>query len=649
MLEQGADVNLQHCAGTPLNRAARRGHLSCVRALVDHGADVGLSGHFNCQSCKPLHAAASNGHYEVIQFLIDRGADVNATREQGSTPLHDAARFGHPEVAELLLQHGAQVNVRNAHSRTAVYYAAKEGMLDALRWLLEAVVEYYHYRGYYYNKRFYPKDAVEYLNLKQNSVNTLNMADLQDLRRCLLENDVDAMKQIVENRPAGNLKLRHLKLLKVLLDAGANTEILDKYECGPIEQAIINADEECISFLLKHGTVVNRAGQIDDAGGTPLHDVRTSDCARLLVDHGADVTAVTKNGRSVLFSPSDRYGEGACVQFLIDKGVDLLKEDENGVSPLDLAVERWYYDCSYENDDGGLEAVKILMQHGAKLKNTDGDFNKAVKSRHLGLALALLRSGRDVNAVGEDGLTALFCAVQTYFTRAVEMLLEEGADPNVKCNKVSPLYTALVKGFEGCARVLLLAGAVAEPDIYNSALSMRIYRNLLKQLNMVDQRDSEGNSQLHIECYRCASILDLVEAGADTNVVDQLGVSPLHIACYAGNTSHVQLLIENKADPNKKDVTGLSPLHFAAFKGHHDVAVALLENGADANAPDEKGRTPAHVAAQYGCSKYLEQLLTRGAQVNVKDKLGWSPLHEAERSESTDCIDLLVKHGADTT
>ena len=70
MLEQGANVNFQHCAGSPLTRAARRGHLSCVQILLEHGADVNMSGNFNCQTCTALHAAASNGHYEVAQLLL---------------------------------------------------------------------------------------------------------------------------------------------------------------------------------------------------------------------------------------------------------------------------------------------------------------------------------------------------------------------------------------------------------------------------------------------------------------------------------------------------------------------------------------------------------------------------------------------------
>ena len=340
------------------------------------------------------------------------------------------------------------------------------------------------------------------------------MSDLQDLRESLLKNDLDTIKLILEDRPAGSVKQRHLQLLKVLLEAGANTEILNDDETGPVEEAIDNKDEECLSILLEYGANVNhvanekntlwtatplhlvcnrgterslkmllenradpnardehgktplhiavregnavfvqillnygaRVDIVDDYGGTPLHEVNTLDCATLLVDHGADVTVLTKCGKTVLFSPSDEYGEGSCVQFLIDQGVDPLKEDESGTSAFDLAISRPYCNWSDRNDDAGIGSVKVLMQHGAKLKKTDLTIDRAIRMRRLGLALALLQSGSDINAVGLHGFTALSWAAKAYFPEGVKMLLKEGADPHIKCNDMSPLHIALQNG-----------------------------------------------------------------------------------------------------------------------------------------------------------------------------------------------------------
>jgi ankyrin repeat protein len=45
----------------------------------------------------------------------------------------------------------------------------------------------------------------------------------------------------------------------------------------------------------------------------------------------------------------------------------------------------------------------------------------------------------------------------------------------------------------------------------------------------------------------------------------------------------VKLLLERGADPNVKDDDGKTPLHYAAWKGHHKVVELLLEHGANPN------------------------------------------------------------------
>ncbi|KAJ9589708.1 hypothetical protein L9F63_017080, partial [Diploptera punctata] len=103
------------------------------------------------------------------------------------------------------------------------------------------------------------------------------------------------------------------------------------------------------------------------------------------------------------------------------------------------------------------------------------------------------------------------------------------------------------------AKLLLEAGGIASPDIYNDPKAMRTYKRVLAELDHLQVQDSEGNSLLHIECYRSASVLNHLEAKTDTNVADKHGITPLHIVSYTGNTSNAKLLLENKADPNKKD------------------------------------------------------------------------------------------------
>jgi ankyrin repeat protein len=103
-----------------------------------------------------------------------------------------------------------------------------------------------------------------------------------------------------------------------------------------------------------------------------------------------------------------------------------------------------------------------------------------------------------------------------------------------------------------------------------------------------------------------------------------------------------KLLLEHGADPNIRDASGETPLHWAVGAGHADVEELLLEHGADPNAQDAAGNTPLHVAAiggigdaaevmfeinpTYDRSDIVRMLFEYGADPTVKNSYGKTPL-----------------------
>ena len=75
----------------------------------------------------------------------------------------------------------------------------------------------------------------------------------------------------------------------------------------------------------------------------------------------------------------------------------------------------------------------------------------------------------------------------------------------------------------------------------------------------------------------------LVAAGADVNVKQRHGWTPLHGAAHSGDREVVELLLAHGADPDVKHQEGKTALDLAREKGHADV-VALLE-GAETGRP----------------------------------------------------------------
>ena len=72
----------------------------------------------------------------------------------------------------------------------------------------------------------------------------------------------------------------------------------------------------------------------------------------------------------------------------------------------------------------------------------------------------------------------------------------------------------------------------------------------------------------------------LLERGAQPNMENYLGATPLHSAAHYGRKEMVQLLLERGADPNKNDAFRRTPLHYTTTRGHKEV-VELLQQYAN--------------------------------------------------------------------
>lgn len=110
-----------------------------------------------------------------------------------------------------------------------------------------------------------------------------------------------------------------------------------------------------------------------------------------------------------------------------------------------------------------------------------------------------------------------------------------------------------------------------------------------------------------------------------------------------GNSKIATLLLEKGADPNVQDKQGITPLHDAARTGFLDTVQALVEYGALVNTPDHNGALPIHIAIREGHRDVVEFLAPRSdlKHANIN---GQTAVDVARSSHVPNMIDLLFAH-----
>ena len=261
-------------------------------------------------------------------------------------------------------------------------------------------------------------------------------------------------------------------------------------------------------------------------------------------------------------------------------------------------------------EEGDLKQLKSLMDKGGDINARDENgiplLHHALRKDRKEIAQFLVAKGADVNGKDKWGHTPLYYGIWNKDADIVELLVDKGADVTIKDRRGrTPVDWARQRDHTEVIDLLLSKKA----DISSALLSA------------AQNGDREFVEQL----------LDL---GADVNVQDKLGLTPLHIAASRQDKEIVAFLLAHNAKVNVQDKAQRLPLHYAVGARHPwwepkdediETAVLLLNHGADVNTPDKEGKTPLYYSVRLG-KKMTELLLNRGADPNYVDPRGEKPL-----------------------
>ncbi|KAI3135178.1 hypothetical protein DTO012A7_5591 [Penicillium roqueforti] len=159
-----------------------------------------------------------------------------------------------------------------------------------------------------------------------------------------------------------------------------------------------------------------------------------------------------------------------------------------------------------------------------------------------------------------------------------------------------------------------------------------------------------GNSLLNSANFGdAAAVRLLLEKGANPDLGDNNGQTPLLWAAKKGHEAVVKLLLEKGADPTLRDYSGQTPLSWAAGNGHEAVVKLLLEKGTDPSLADTFGQTPLSWAAKKGHEAVVKLLLEKGTDPSLADNDGQTPLLWATINGHKAVVKLLLEKGIDPT
>lgn len=514
-----------------------------------------------------LMFAAETGAFDAVKKLIDMGADVNACNQGEETPLICAAKGNVLSIIRLLLEAGANQNACIDKSETAMSICLEHGNFDAASLMVQ--------------------------------------------------------KGFSIPRTAG---------------------------CTLLKNAAEHKNTSFLKFLLEHMDVNVK----DTWGETALFtDCLSLEAAQVLINAGIDVNAVNENGQNCLISSQ----RGDVVKVLLEAGVDPnVGQSWKGAFDI-IAVESCLMAGANVNaiDEEKTLKCTALMTHCG---------GKGITERICKVYL-LLKAGANPNIEASGNIpmfkkeTALNWALYNKAPELViRMLLKAGAKPEEK------MFTE----YRAVLQKALLKNNESNPMTEAKQLFEREKEKLLKEWKEEDEQeetdeptlydaneveidddenfsdegeDEKGETPLHkAQSSEVAECLIKSEVNIEAKNAD--GKTLLSEMCKEGKTEAVHLLIQAGANIDVKDNYGVTPLMLASrWSGNEQIVAELIENGANIEAKDEDGDTALQYVLNKECAKLL---IDAGADIHTKNANNESILENAVCAE---CAQLFINLGLD--
>jgi ankyrin repeat protein len=447
------DVNRRNPDGsTPLQWAVYEGNIAEVKRLLRAGADVSLANNYGAT---PMSLAAEVGNADMIAVLLEAGADADSPDPDGQTALLAVARTGNVKAAQLLLGAGARVDARES-------WGGQTPLMWATARRHPAMMELLISKGADVNARSTVRDYQRHVTA-EGRPKSLDSGGLTPLLYAARENC--------------------LTCVDVLLKHRADIDLPDPDGVSPLLVAIMNANWDLAKHLVAAGADINQwdmygetplflaingRNRIDGGRGSidPLNTTTGIDVVKLLLERGANpnvqlffrpanLSGPTNTRGSTPLIRATNNGDIEVVKLLLAHGADATVYMADRQTPIHAAIlgrspEAQTVELIRLFHEAGTDVNMVaLVNHGLEVRGGSA-LHYAVRKRQKDVIKLLASLGIDMNAVDQDGLTALdytqsrgfmpFMALQTpVFKEEATLLRQLGATKEVARNPEWPV------------------------------------------------------------------------------------------------------------------------------------------------------------------------------------------------------------------
>ncbi len=348
------------------------------------------------------------------------------------------------------------------------------------------------------------------------------------------------------------------ELIEVLLDAGANIDVKSSWWAGGTSAlhhttgSMLSYNSELADYLIEQGATIDAhaaaglgmsgklAGLIREDpeivnalgsdGMSPLHFAATPQIAELLLTHGANINLRDRDHNGTPAQWTMRRRPQVC-RYLLEQGAEADIVLYCAMGDVERARAEFEKDPELLNLRINLESPKGYIIPSLESPDIDDEQTDEVPGGHV------------YAYQGGPTIPLLEMALNYNQSAIVDLLIDEGYEINFRDWYV--LVGQGPKRFDTLLKRFLAKGW----DI-NARRKHR--RGIWAPLHWVAQRGLTHG------------ILCLLENGADPNIIDDKGRTPMHIIAQKGvGKNQVQLLIEHGGDINARDADGKTPLDYA--------------------------------------------------------------------------------------